>query len=41
MPLRLPAGKRLAVNVGVDFDVMCASGGFATPRDIYDCRSDN
>jgi peptidoglycan/xylan/chitin deacetylase (PgdA/CDA1 family) len=24
MPLRLPAGKRLAVNIGVDFDAMCA-----------------
>jgi hypothetical protein len=31
MPLRLPAGKRLAVNIGVDFDAMCAfSGHMAT-----------
>src|SRR5215472_3774667 len=27
MPLRLPAGKRLAVNIGVDFDAMCAFSG--------------
>jgi hypothetical protein len=31
MPLRLPVGKRLAVNIGVDFDAMCAfSGHMAT-----------
>lgn len=27
MPLRLPVGKRLAVNIGVDFDAMCAFSG--------------
>jgi peptidoglycan-N-acetylglucosamine deacetylase len=30
MPLRLPAGKRLAVNIGVDFDAMCAFSGHMT-----------
>ena len=27
MPLNLPAGKRLAVNIGVDFDAQCAFSG--------------
>jgi peptidoglycan/xylan/chitin deacetylase (PgdA/CDA1 family) len=27
MPLNLPAGKRLAVSIGVDFDAQCAFSG--------------
>lgn len=41
MPLNLPEGKRLAVNIGVDFDAQCAfSGHFAKLSPVILSRGD-